>query len=214
MSFIVPNYVICIHNARGTSCQRFVPQYELPLIKSLWAGTAPGGQSPRISCDPITSQQAHLKTVRYTEVESLAAEKKRLHAFYEKHPITKAPIFDIVFPLNTFEDVVKKVYPGIFGEDEMTASMQVHLEDSEEEEKPEVEISDEIVDDLTQLKRVGTAKAKALAAAGFTSVSEIAQTDPAEIAAVKGITVKEAEEIVEHAVELSLGEEVDAFAEG
>lgn len=215
MSFRVPNYVICVHNARGTSKQRFVPQYELPLIKALFANSAPGGQSPRITCDPITGQQEHLATVRYSKIESLADEKKRLHRFYEKHPVTKAPVFDIVYPLNTFEETVKKVYPGVFGEDELTASMQVHVETEDDDDGlPAVEVSEETINELTQLKNVGQKTAEALAAAGYTSVAEISQTDPAELCAVKGVAEKEAKEIVDHAVELSLGDEAEAFAEG
>lgn len=215
MSIKVPNYIICIHNPRGTSRQRIVPQYELPLIQSLWNSSAVGGKSPRISCDPIphnTTNEA-LHTVRFSVIESLASEKKRLQHFYEKHPVTKAPIFALVYPLNSFEETVRKVYPGLFGESEMVASMEVNTE-MPEEEQTEGKISDEIIDELTPLKRVGVAKAKALAAAGYTSVSEIAQTDPDELALVKGISAKEAKEIVDHAVELSLGDEAEAFAGG
>jgi len=211
MSIKVPNYVITIHNSKGTSRQRMVPQYELPLIQALWASSAAGGQSPSITCDPIGSSE-HLKTVRYLEVESLAAEKKRLQSFYEKHPVTKTPIFGLVYPLNTFEETVKKVYPNLFGESELFASMKVHTEEAAPIEAEPVEFDDSVIDELSQLKNVGASKAKALAAAGFDSISEIAQTDAAEIAAVKGISAKEAAEIVEHAVELSLGDEAEAFS--
>jgi DNA uptake protein ComE-like DNA-binding protein len=211
MSIKVPNYCITIHNSKGTSRQRIVPQYELPLIQALWASSAPGGQSPHISCDPVGAS-AHLKNVRYTEVESLAAEKKRLQIFYEKNPTTKAPIFGIVYPLNTFEETVKKVYPNLFGESELFASLQVHVDEPTPVEEVPVDIDDAIIDELSQLKKVGVAKAKALAAAGFTSISEIAQTDPVELQVVKGISAKEAVEIVEHAVELSLGDEAEAFS--
>ncbi len=213
MSIKVPNYVICIHNPRGTSRQRFVPQYELPLIQALWDGSAPGGKAPKISCDAILPSQTHLKDIRFSTIESLAIEKKRLQSFYEKHPVTKAPIFAMVYPLNTFEDMVRKIYPDVFGESELVASMKVHTEIPEEEEVEGV-VSDDVIDELTPLKRVGVAKAKALALAGYTSIAEIAQTDPDELASVKGISATEATEIVDHAVELSLGDEAEAFAGG
>ena len=213
MSIKVPNYIICIHNSKGTSRQRFVPRYELPLIKALWAGTAPGGKDPHISCDPINAQNQALKTVRFSEIESLAIEKKRLQHFYEAHPVTKNPIFALIFPFEGFEDYVKKAYPGLFGESEILASAEIHTEEeSEQEDLLEIEVSEAIVDALTPLKHVGVVKAKALGAAGFTSISEIAQTDPDDIAAVDGITAKEAIAIVDHAVELNQDEEAEAFA--
>ena len=212
MSIKVPNYIICIHNSKGTSRQRFVPRYELPLIKAIWAGTAPGGKDPHISCDPINSQNQALKTVRFTEIESLAIEKKRLQYFYEKHPVTKAPVFSSIFPFESFEDYVSKAYPGLFGESDLSESAEAHTEETEQEEEAPVEISEDIIDALMPLKHVGIAKAKALAAAGYTSISEIAQTDPDEISAVKGVSAKEAVAIVDHAVELNQEEEAEAFA--
>jgi len=217
MVLSVPNYIITIENPRGCSRTRFSPKYEVPLIEASFAESAPGGKNPVITCkampqpgskaaqDPETGRDRYAG-LRVTRVASLAAEKKRLQHFYGVDKVKQINIFTHTYPVDGFEIQAKRMYPEIFGKvgDKFEVAVEEPTPDEVVEEKDvDVDAPDDIIDELVQLKYVGPKTAAALFAAGFTSIEEISQTDPLDIETVKGVSAKEAQGIVDHAVELS-----------
>lgn len=246
MVFQVQNFIITIHNPKGTSKTRYAPKYEVPLIEALFANSAPGKVSPRVSCKKMPeagSPAARDKNtgrdrfagMRVTRVGNLADEKKRLQHFYGDDARTQKHIFNTTYPVDTFDNVARTMYPDIFGDAKKAYQVDIEeaddeipddtdYEDDGEERDPdevdvgfsapesetaestdaeEIEVPEEKIEELIQLKYVGEITAKSLFAAGFTSIEEIAQTDPLDIETVDGVGSKEAKAIVDHAIELS-----------
>jgi len=168
--------------------------------------------------------------MRVTRIANLEAEKQRLRAFYGDDKQKKIHIFDSVYPVDMFETQAARFYPEIFNAPRDTFNVKVEDDDEDESEivaplaapvvapvvaptfdvTPEdekVDTDEEKIDprveELIQLKNVGPVTAQALIDNGFTNIDEISQTDPLDLASIEGIGEKEANEIVDHAVELS-----------
>lgn len=104
-------------------------------------------------------------------------------------------------PKNTPNTPTDDAFEKVAGPDGSKASFDV-VEDDEKVD-PDNEPNEEQIEELIRLKNVGPKTAQALINAGFTNIDEIAQTDPLDLATIEGVGEKEANEIVDHAVELS-----------
>lgn len=146
--------------------------------------------------------------------------------------VQSMPLFDAVYPADSFDEAAMRLHPDLFGaQSEQRAVVDKDLEAarakaqaeedalydelsqdepaaelaSEPESAPDVEISDELMNDLRTLPHVGPAKAKALVAAfGVTSLQDVADLSVAEVTQLPSTSDKQAEEIIDAAAEALL----------
>jgi len=229
----VPNVRVHIPNPKGTSLTLYVPQYEVPLLKMRWKGALTDPTSHPIVTDRIPARGSaaarceftgrdKFAGMRHTRVNSLADEKRRLAGKYYEDKRTGNPIFDTVYPVLMFEETVQKMHPNLFEGEEGVMLGDIDAPEDilgQPEEAPELDdytppqddadaiTDDDRIADLCRLKYVAEATAKLMIEAGFDSVDEVAQTDPADLSQmVKGIGPKEAVKIIDHAVSLETGD--------
>jgi predicted flap endonuclease-1-like 5' DNA nuclease len=223
-SIEVPNRRIIIYQG-STSRTQLAPEWVVPLLKQLFEGSGAGGKTPRITCELIPRSQPGKRDryagMRTTKVVSLAHVKQQLARRFAHRKLpngTKMPIFSRVYPLNQFEEYAARLYPDLFGD--AAAPKQVLLDepvgaagqeaplDSEADVTAEVVVPDEIIDELTQVKKIGTKIARDLyLQLNISNLEDLATTDPADLAKIDGISEEGAILMVDHAVELGTEEE-------
>jgi len=104
----IPNKVIIINTS--TSRTYYEPDYVVPLVRALWKGAIDDVYKDIVVTDPETKnpyqQYVRVREFVGTIEEFLAFEEARLRNLYGMNPRTKALLFDIVYPGNTFRAAV------------------------------------------------------------------------------------------------------------
>ena len=186
---LVKNQYVNLPDDKGTNRLLVVPAYEIPLLEALHVGT-------KVEVMPLPSNAIH--ETRYREA-SLAQEMGRLRLKYQKHPITKNPVFDAVYTSATFREafereVVDPLAPGREGSAPAVPDKPVTEETVNALETAKL---------LTEIRGVGMGAAQELVKAGFYTIQDVAEADLDALIAVSGLGQVSAARIKSEAEALS-----------
>jgi len=173
-----------------TSFSRRVPAYEVPLWKRKWEGYIEPGYEVTVSDVP-----AILGNLAFRDIADAEFERQRLMGEFRRHHVTGDPIFDAVYPADSF----------LAEYDKVIAKYGITLEyDEEGHVTGAVTVEPVAIDDLSKIAKVGKKLIAQFVEAGFVTYEQIAEAELDElIKKVEGVGIGNVETIQESAKDLA-----------
>ncbi len=167
VTYRIPNVAIYIPGIH--SRVRFAPRYVLRLYQAKWKGAIPDPMDPvRVIAFPAGMEVARYHEVRASsEEEAIEIESARLRIEFGLHEKSGEPLFDVIYPADTFMLAFKTARAS-------------------QPEKVSANTSSLAEKALAALDGVGPAMAKKLITIGLTTVEAVAFVDLDELTRALG----------------------------
>lgn len=173
-----------------TSFSRLVPAYEVPLWRRQWEGFIDTNAEITVSEAP-----ACMTTLSVRDIPDVGYERQRLSEEFRRHHVTGDPIFNSVYPGDTFEDAYTKYVEA------NTVDVAIDEQGTIVDIQVPVPVETE---DLIKISGVGKKLSLQLVDAGYFTYEQIADAELDElIKTVESIGISNAESIQESARELA-----------
>jgi predicted flap endonuclease-1-like 5' DNA nuclease len=191
----IPLVRVNIRDDKGTNRPVFAPIYEAALLQSVWervpgvtveiqqlSATGPNGK-------PWPEDMRFMRS-------SMAKEEARLREKYRKHPVTKEPVFNILYGRGEFPDAFARAASGSWTPNEQAPEPVIDDSDLEDDEPPKAEVLK-----FPSAEDKPAAEAKPAAApSGATTATAKGDDKASQIAdlcRVKGLSVELAQAVID-----------------